>query len=489
MATGPEDPTTPAPEPDSAPVRRRDLRRNAARAAGEAGEATARPSAPEDAGAAVAAVDAPARDGPVTQPTAAEPAWADEPAGEPASIAEPVPTAERVVDEPARPSRSVPPGGRSHRRSSIIGVILAVAIVLGLGVLILSAVRPRLPEGGATPSTTEAVQLDYPGPGSGEVLVTIPADADATAIGTVLVDSGVVLTVEGFEAAYAANPGAASIQPGSYRLLGQMTSKDAITALLDPARRQDLQLTIPTGYRTDQIYARVADVLGVPVDDVRAAAQDYAALGIDGSPNTADGVFDPLEGWLLAGTYTVSRTSTPTEVLRQMYDATIAQLDALGVVPEERARILTIASIAGKEAHVAEDFPRVTRVIVNRLAVDSPTDGRIQMDSTLTYAWAMQHLAVEEMDPALHDTDPSPYNTRLLAGLPPSPIGSVDAVLLNAAVSPEEGPWIYFVETDLCSGQLTFTDSYDEIIARQKELREWIETWEAGGEACPTPEG
>lgn len=377
-----------------------------------------------------------------------------------------------------------------HHRTSLIGVVVALAIVLGIGVLVLSAVRPRLPGNGATPSPSASLiaDLDYPGPGQGEAVVQVPA-GDAAQIGRALVDAGVVLTVEGFEAAYAENPDAPSIQPGTYRLLGEMTSREAVAALLDPARRQDLQLTIPPGYRADQVYARVSDVLGVPLEDVTAAARDYPALGLDGPPNPGEEAIDPLEGWLLAGTYTVPRTSTPTEVLRQMYDATIAELDVLGVAPDDRQRVLTIASIANQEAFSGEDAPRVARVIVNRLADASPTDGRLQMDSTLTYAWDATHPPSEIMDPALHETDPSPYNTRLVAGLPPSPIAAVDPVLLQAAVAPEEGPWIYFVTIDLCSGQTVFTDSRDELVRQQGALRDWLEGYEAGGSVCPVPEG
>ena len=511
-----------APQPGAGsparPPRRRDLRR-AAREAREAAERSqtgaavgpvADPVVPEtpehpapvehaEDRTPVYGLDLAGESAPVTAPApAASPAFAEEP--DDAKERVPVRTEAAAAPGSGSPPSGAPPSGsprsgsprRPHPyRTSVIGVALAVVIVLGLGVLILSAVRPRLPEGGASPSSpvSEAAALDYPGPGTGEVVVEIPAEASSAEMGQVLVDSGVVLTVAGFEAAYGANADAGQIQPGTYRLLGEMASKDAVTALLDPARRQDLQLTIPTGYRTDQIYTRISDVLGVPLEEVHAASRDYPGMGLEGPPNATEGVIDPLEGWLLAGTYTVGRSSTPAEVLRQMYDATIAQLDALGVAPEDRQRVLTIASIAKLEAYSDADAPRVARVIVNRLADDSPTDGRLQMDSALTYAWTMTHPAGEDMDPALHDTDPSPYNTRLIAGLPPSPIATVDAALLQAAVSPEEGPWIYFVTTDLCSGETFFTDSRDELMAKQRETREWLDRYQANGSVCPVPEG
>lgn len=502
MPADPHDSAAPQPGAGDSdlPLRRRDLRRAAREAEHTAAEGTV-----EQAGDLTPVYGLALPEEPPARPQTAPP---EEPVevvqaavgDEPIDAAGPTDTDDADDDEigPTRTEAVAAPGPGSPRprrphpyRTSIIGVALAVVIVLGLGVLVLSAVRPRLPEGGANASTSvsEVAALDYPGPGTGEVVVEIPPEASSAEMGQVLVESGVVLTVDGFEAAYGANADASLIQPGTYRLLGEMTSKDAVSALLDPARRQDLQLTIPSGYRTDQIYTRISDVLGVPLEEVQAASRDYAAMGLEGPPNTTEGVIDPLEGWLLAGTYTVARSSTPGEVLRQMYDATIAQLDALGVAPEDRQRILTIASIAKVEAYTDADVSRVARVVVNRLAEGSVTDGRLQMASPLTYAWEMTHAPGEQMDASLHDTDPSPYNTGLVAGLPPSPITAVDANLLQAALTPEEGPWLYFVTTDLCSGETFFTDSRDEFVVKQRETREWLERYRAGGSVCPVPEG
>lgn len=329
---------------------------------------------------------------------------------------------------------------------------------------------------------------DFPGPGSGEVLVTIPSGATGGAIGLILKDAGVVATADAFAAAYTANPNATSIQPGTYTLMREMKASDAVAALLDPSTRADTTITIPEGFRTDQIYARLADRLGVPVEDVVAAAHDYAAFGLDGPPNTNPEALDPMEGWFYPATYTVPPDGTVAELLKQMFDRTVAELDALGVVPEDRIRVLTIGSIAIREASFEDDWARVSRVIENRLLPGNPTGSQhLGMDSTLTYWWDITHPG-EEMDPALHNSETGPYNTRPPGptGLPPSPIASIDSRVMNAALYPEEGDWVYFVSVNMCPpGDTRFTASQEEFNQLRAQYQDWNQRWVAAGRTCP----
>lgn len=372
-----------------------------------------------------------------------------------------------------------------RRRRSIFSFVVMIAILGGIGFFAVKIIVPSVtPDPQATPMVT-----DYPGPGHDEVTVDIPEGANGAQIGDILTTAGVVATTDAFSAAFAANSAATSIQPGSYSLALEMKASDAVSALLDPNRRVDSRITIPEGWRADQIYARIADNLGIPVEDVTTAAHDYASFGLDGPPNTNDGVLDPMEGWFYPSTYSVPPGSTAADVLKQMYDRTISELDKLGVAPEDRLRVLTIGSIAIKEAFFEEDWPKVTRVIENRLVPGNATGATtLGMDSTLDYAWSVQNPG-QTMDPSLHNSDTSPYNTRKNSGLPPSPIGSIDSRLMEAAVYPEEGDWVFFVSTDLCSGVTTFTDDYNEFLQLQEQFRAWNEKYVANGSTCPVPEG
>lgn len=371
----------------------------------------------------------------------------------------------------------------SRRRGSMFSFVAMIAIFAGLAVVAFLVVRPLFSSG-----DPQANVSDFPGPGTNEVLVVIPEGATGNDIGLLLKDQGVVATTEAFGHAYSANSAATSIQPGTYRLMQQMAAKDAVAALLDRDNRADIDVTIPEGYRSDQIYQRVADGLGISYDDAYAAAHDYAALGLDGPPNTNEGVIDPMEGWFYPSTYSVPPDGKATDLFKQMYDRTIAELDGIGVAPEDRLRVLTLGSIAIKEVDNDEDWAKAVRAMENRLAEGSEFGGRLQVDSTFEYAWALQHPG-EEMDQNLHNTDPSPYNTRLAAGLPPSPIASVDSRLMGAVLAPAEGDWTYWITVDLCTRETRFTSDYEgEFVPWREEYKQFEQRWIANDRQCPLPE-
>ncbi|PWD49754.1 aminodeoxychorismate lyase [Serinibacter arcticus] len=366
-----------------------------------------------------------------------------------------------------------------RRRRSLASFLVMIVILGGLTVLAVRVIPPLF-DTGAAPTAT---MTDFPGPGQGEVVVEIPQGATGAAIGQILQSNGVVATVDAFTSAHTANVNATGIQPGFYKLPLEMRAADAVTALLDPNRRADTRITIPEGWRSDQVYQRLADAFGVTVADVEAAAHDYPALGLEGPPNTNPDALDPMEGWLYPGTYSAAPGQGPGEIVAQAYDRTIAELDALGVAPDDRLRVLTVGSIATREVSEA-DFGKVSRVIANRMAPENignfPTLG---MDSTLRYSWDRQNPGVQ-LPGNEHNTNQDPYNTRLNPGLPPSPIGAVDTAAMAAGVAPEEGPWLYFVTVNLCTQETRFTDSTEEFSVIRAEFQTWYAEWTAAGSVC-----
>src|SRR5690606_10837727 len=102
--------------------------------------------------------------------------------------------------------------------------------------------------------------------------------------------------------------------------------------------------------------------------------------------------------------------------------------------------ILIVASLVQKESKPA-DFPKVARVIYNRLASDYT---RLEFDSTVNYPLDRQEVATTDAD---RHTE-TPWNTYAKAGLPATPICSPGEEALAAAERPEPGNWLYFVTVD-----------------------------------------
>lgn len=309
---------------------------------------------------------------------------------------------------------------------------------------------------------------DYDGPGGGRVVVTVTDGASMREIGEELVGKGVVASARGFGSAAEDDPDGRGIQPGYYALRQRMSAAGAVTALLDPATRLG-RLDLRSGTQLDDtlgpanstvpgVLSSIARATCLPdptgaerctsVDDLRRtmATTDPAALGVPAW--AVDGVrrADPvrrLEGLVAPGLYDVPPGSNARDALGAVLRVSATRLEATGVVggaARQRLspyQVLVVASLAEKEG-VAGDFGKVSRVIYNRLALPM----RLQFDSTINYPLDKQRLLTEPVDRAR----PGPYNSYLNLGLPPTPIASVSAPAVAAALDPAPGPWVYFVK-------------------------------------------
>ena len=83
-------------------------------------------------------------------------------------------------------------------------------------------------------------------------------------------------------------------------------------------------------------------------------------------------------------------------------------------------------------------MPKVARVIENRLVDDKDTHGVLGMDSTTLYGAGKESGLPSQAD---LDND-NPYNTRLHAGLPPTPINQPSVDANKAVLNPAEGNWL-----------------------------------------------
>jgi UPF0755 protein len=141
------------------------------------------------------------------------------------------------------------------------------------------------------------------------------------------------------------------------------------------------------------------------------------------------------------------------EMESQLDKANLSKAEAMGYSQYE---ILIIASMIQAEAGVSEDTGKIARVIYNRL----DRGIKLGIDATVIYGLGERRNSLTATD---LDSE-SPYNTRKVAGLPPTPIGAPGAEALRAAGNPPEGPWVYYVLKD-CDGRHAFSVDYDDFLA------------------------
>jgi UPF0755 protein len=154
----------------------------------------------------------------------------------------------------------------------------------------------------------------------------------------------------------------------------------------------------------------------------------------------------PAEGAVLPETYEARRGDDRSAVLRRMMDARDKELATLWSdrksdlpyhTPEEA---VIMASIVEKETAKPEERPRIASIFINRLKAGM----RLESDPTTIYGLTggrpLGHgLRVSELQ------SQTPYNTYVIAGLPPTPIGNPGRASLAAALDPLNTDDLYFV--------------------------------------------
>ena len=347
-----------------------------------------------------------------------------------------------------------------RRRRALMSVLVAVVIIGAGGYFVWTrGVEFFGNLDGLGPGTEEIA--DFPGPGTGEVQVTIDAGATGAQIGATLTESGVVSSQANFVAAYTANASSASIQPGTYNLFKEMKSSDAVVALLEPANRADYMFDVLPGSTRKMVVAKLSKVTGVPEADIDAALLDPAALGL---PAEAGG---EMEGWLWGDRYEFGLDVTPAQMVTEMIRRTVVKLDELGVPVENRQTLLIKASIVEKEAGAA-DRPNVASVIENRLALPQ----KLEMDSTVHYlvGGGSADATTTAEDRAID----SPFNTYLYQGLPPTPIASPGIDSINAVLNPPDTDYIYFVAVNPVTHETRFAATWKEHQENVKLYQAWL---------------
>ncbi|WP_062306186.1 endolytic transglycosylase MltG [Demequina subtropica] len=345
---------------------------------------------------------------------------------------------------------------RSKRRAARRRMTLLVTAVAVVVLTIGGSVAYSFLQG--FESTEEAIQ-DYEGAGQGNIQVVIPEGATGTDMAATLLEDGVIASTEAFMEAWNANPDASSVQPGYYYMHKEMKAEYALDALLDPSNKDVRTITAVEGKSLDYYKQAIANLTGASQDEVQAAMDNTEALGL---PEEANG---NLEGWLFPDTYTFDPGVTPQEVLTAMVQRTINVLDKHNVKPEDRERVLTVASLVEREAKKDEDRAKIASVIYNRVDADM----KLELDSTVKYLSPTEGVWTTDEERAID----SPYNTYMYPGLPPGPIAGAGEKSIEAAINPAETDYLFFVTVNLKTGETKYATEYADHLANVQELRDW----------------
>jgi UPF0755 protein len=325
----------------------------------------------------------------------------------------------------------------SARARLVLAVLgLAVLAVAAGGLWIYFGRGPAAPAGAATD-------------------VVLPPGAGVGGVARGLAAAHVIGSPWAFKLAAELTGAAHHLKAGEY----EIPSRASVAEIIAQIRRGDVvrhRITIPEGL-TSRDAAEVLRRTDYLVGDIAT----------------------PPEGALLPETYDVRRGEPRAAVLRRMIQARDRLLEALwrsrarGLPYRTPEQAVVLASVVEKETALPAERPLVAAVFVNRLKKGM----RLESDPTVIYGLTggapLGHgLRVSEL------ASPTPYNTYLNAGLPPTPIANPGRAALAAALAPARSDALYFVADG--SGGHVFADTFE---AHQRNVAHWRIVERAGRQA------
>jgi UPF0755 protein len=181
----------------------------------------------------------------------------------------------------------------------------------------------------------------------------------------------------------------------------------------------------------------------------------------------------PPEGSLAPDSYEVDRGSDRAALIARM---TEAQARILAQAWAERApdlpyaspeEALIMASIIEKETSQPEERPQVASVFVNRLERGM----RLQTDPTVIYGVTMGQGVLGRGLRQSELRRETPYNTYVISGLPPTPIANPGRLAIEAALNPDDTPYIFFVADGTGGHAFAVTlEEHNRNVARWREI-------------------
>ena len=213
------------------------------------------------------------------------------------------------------------------------------------------------------------------------------------------------------------------VKAGEYAIPSHASLAD-IAAILVSGKSIQHKLTAAEGLTSDMIYKLVV------ADPVL----------------TGDAGPQPAEGTLLPETYLFTRGVTRAQMLVRMEKAQekfLAQTwpgRESGLPIQTMVQAVTLASIVEKETSLPEERRHIAAVFVNRLKAGM----KLQSDPTIIYGISKGY----PLGRGIRESEilgATPYNTYVIAGLPPAPICNPGKDSLAAVLNPETSNDLYFV--------------------------------------------
>ncbi|MEC4747814.1 endolytic transglycosylase MltG [Methylomicrobium sp. Wu6] len=228
---------------------------------------------------------------------------------------------------------------------------------------------------------------------------------------------------------------AAKLKTGEYEFTTGLTLPEIIDQIAEGKTRQH-SITFPEGWSLAEILAEMKSNPHIQ-HTLNETSPEVLRAHIGITESKTEGLFFP-------DTYFFEKNMSDVSLLKRAYDKMQSVLQEEW--PQRTANLplnspyeaLILASIIEKETGAEEERPLIAGVMVRRLQKGMP----LQTDPTVIYGMGDNyHGNIGEQDLK----NPTPYNTYLIKGLPPTPIAMPGRDAIHAALHPDTGNSLYFV--------------------------------------------
>lgn len=281
-----------------------------------------------------------------------------------------------------------------------------------------------------------------PGPvakSGAETVVVIKSGAGVRGATEALTAAGVVQYPQLFEIGVRLSGKASAIKAGEYAIPSHASMR-AILDILVTGKSIPHKVTIAEGLTSQMAY----DIV-----------KNDRTLSGDAGPV-------PPEGSLLPETYLFQRGETRRALFAKMHQAQTKLVDALWAkrAPDlpikTKEEAIVLASIVEKETGIAAERAHIASVFMNRLRIGM----RLQSDPTIIYGITKGYPIGRRINRSEIEA-PTPFNTYVIAGLPPQPICNPGKGSIAAVLNPADSKDLYFV-ADGSGGHVFATNAEDQ---------------------------
>ncbi|EDK72433.1 aminodeoxychorismate lyase [candidate division TM7 genomosp. GTL1] len=229
-----------------------------------------------------------------------------------------------------------------------------------------------------------------------------------------------------------------NLQAGAYAFSPSQSVQTIVGHLVE-GKVDSMMVTILPGSTIRDIQKSLQEKYGFsPAEVEEAFTAQYSHPLLAKKPKGAS-----LEGYIYPETYLLNGNESVKSLLERSFDEMQKYITEKKLEPAFKKRKLslhqaiTLASIVQQEVISEKDMKQVAQIFYRRLAIKMP------LGADATFIYGAEVLGVE---PRVNLN--SPYNTRIVKGLPPGPIGNASLMALEAVAHPAKGNYLYFVSGD-----------------------------------------